>query len=144
MTREETFRKKSAHYQHCFVSECPRHEHCLHWLVSQHTQRTDINITSVNPMNPDVRANKCTLFREDAMVKYARGMSHFYDRMTGQQERNIRRRLIALFSRKPYYEYRNGVRSIPPDIQQTIARICQEEGWDGTLTYDSWEEDFQW
>ena len=144
MTKEETLREKSAHYQHCFVNECPMHEHCLHWLVAQHTQRTDINIVCVNPMNPGVKAGRCELYREDLSVKYARGMMHFYDEMTGIQERNIRSRLIYLFSRKPYYEYRNGVRLISPKTQEQIARICREEGWTGELHYDGWEEDFQW
>jgi len=139
-----TLREKSAHYQHCFVNECPKHEHCLHWLVSQYTQRTDINIVSVNPVNAGVKAGQCELFRENIIVKYARGMKGFYLHMTGDQERRIKHLLIGIYSRKPYYEYHNGVRTIPPHMQEQIARICREEGWTGELAFNSWEEDYQW
>ena len=144
MTKEERFHEKSEHYLHCFNNECPKHLSCLHWLVSQHTVRTSINILSVNPMNPDVKAGNCEMYRENQTASYARGMMHFYDEMTSRQERAIRRRLINAYSRKPYYEYRNGDRPISPEMQQNIARICREEGYTAKPHYDSWEEDFLW
>lgn len=144
MTIEEKLREKSAHYLPCFVNECPKHPTCLHWLTGQHTVKTGINIMTVNPMNPDVKAGRCDLYRENLTVKYARGMVNFFDEMTSRQEKNIRRRLIGLYSRKIYYEYRNGVRPITPLMQQQIARICQEEGYTAEPRYDAWEEDFQW
>ena len=144
MTTEERFREKSAHYLHCFNNECPLHQTCLPWLVSQHTTKTDVIITCVNPMNPGVKAGKCEMYRENKSVSYARGMMHFFDQMTGLQERAIRRRLIGTYSRKTFYEYRNGKRPISPDIQRNIARICKEEGYIADPHYDSWEEDFLW
>lgn len=144
MTTEEILRKKSKHYLHCFNIDCARHNSCLCWLVAQHTEKTDINILSVNPMNPDVKAGNCMMYRENVKVNYARGMVHFYDQMTSKQERAIKKRLIATYSRKPYYEYRNGIRPIGPEMQKNIARICREEGYTAELQYDSWEEDFLW
>lgn len=144
MTTEEKLREKSAHYLPCFVDNCPRHQTCLHWLTGQHTEWTGVNITCVNPMNPDVKAGRCELYRENKKVSYARGMMHFYEEMTGRQEKNIRYRLINLYSRKIYYEYRNGVRLIDPQMQQQIARICREEGYIPEPRYDAWEEDFLW
>jgi hypothetical protein len=84
------------------------------------------------------------MYRENQTASYARGMMHFYDEMTSRQERAIRRRLINAYSRKPYYEYRNGDRPISPEMQQNIARICREEGYTAEPHYDSWEEDFLW
>lgn len=144
MNQAERLREKSAHYLQCFVNDCPRHETCLRWLCGQHTQETGINIISVNPMNPGVRANECEMYRENLTTRYAIGMMHFYDEVPGRLERSIKRRLIHLFSRKTYYDYRKGARPIPPEAQETIARISREEGWTGELHYDGWEDDFQW
>ena len=144
MTKEETFKEKSAHYLHCFNSECPLHEQCLRWLVGQHTQCTAINIMCVNPMSPTVKAGQCEMYRENRIAKYACGMIHFYENIPSRQERNIKKRLILFFGRKRYYEYRNGTRPIPPQIQEEIARICREEGWTGALAYDDWKDDFLW
>ena len=95
-------------------------------------------------MNSGVKAGNCEMYRENKSENYARGMMHFFDMMTGKQERAIRRRLICTYSRKTFYEYRNGVRLINPTIQRNIARICQEEGYTDAPHYDGWEEDFAW
>lgn len=144
MNREESLSKHSKNYLPCFIDSCPRHKLCLHWLTGQHTTDTNPNITIVNPLNPEVKANKCPFYREAVLVDYARGMMHFYDDMPSRFERYIKARLIHLFTRKRYYEYRNGTRLISPDVQQQIAAVCRENGWEGDLHYDAWEEDFLW
>ena len=144
MTIEERFQEKSKHYLHCFNNECPKHQSCLHWLVGQHTVKTDIINTTVNPMNPAVKAGNCEMYRENISVRYARGLMHFFDEMTSKQEHAIRRRLINTYSRKPFYDYRKGERPIGPDMQKNIARVCREEGYIADPHYDGWEEDFLW
>ena len=144
MNQEERLRKHSAKYLPCFVDTCPRHENCLHWLTGKYTTDTSINILCVNPVNPNIKANKCELYREAVTGIYARGMMHFFEMMPRQIECNIKGRLIGIYSRKRFYEYRNGVRLISPEQQQQIARICQQEGWTGEMHYDGWEEDFLW
>jgi len=144
MTTKEILRQKSAHYLPCFINECPKHQTCLHWLTGEQTQDESPIITSVNPMNAHVKAGCCELYRENKTASYARGILHLLDIIPYNQARNIKRRLIKTFSRKRYYEYRNGTRLIAPAEQEIIARICQEEGWTGEIRYDGWEEDFLW
>lgn len=144
MITEKRLREQSAHYLPCFISQCSRHETCLHWLTGQETTELGVNIFCVNPMNPDVKAGQCPLYRENKTVLYARGMMHFFEEMPGHMEQAIKRHLISLYTRKRFYEYRNGTRLIPPEAQQQIARICQEKGWTGPLRYDGWEEDYLW
>lgn len=136
MNKEERLREHSAHYLPCFIDSCQRHANCLHWLTGQHTTADSVNIVCVNPVNPDVKAGHCTLYRESIVEKHARGMMHFFDEMPGKMERSIKQRLIHIYSRKRFYEYRNGVRLIPPTLQQQIARICKEEGWMANPVYD--------
>ena len=144
MTPEERFRRQSAHYLPCFIDRCERHATCMHWLVGQQTVEQQLSITSVNPMNPQVSAGQCPVYQENQMVLYAKGLVHLLDDIPYKQARNIKQRLISLFGRKHFYEYRNGSRLIPPADQQHIARVCHEEGYDAPLRYDGWEEDFLW
>ena len=144
MTQEEILREKSEHYLLCYVNECSRHETCLRWLVGQQSKKEAIVTESVNPMNPEVREGKCPMYRENTTASYAIGMMHFFDQMTGQTERSIKNALIHLFSRKRFYEYRNGTRPIPPEVQKTISKVCLANGWTNEPQYDSWAEDYNW
>ena len=134
----------SAHYLPCFIDGCSRHETCLHWLTGQNTTQNELNILCVNPMNPEVKADRCPLYRENRIVRYGRGMMNLLDKMPAGTGRAVRTRLISLLSRKIFYEIRNGKRPVSPDQQQQIAAICQEYGWTADLQFDSWEEDYQW
>ena len=144
MTQEEILREKSEHYLLCYVNECSRHETCLRWLVGQQSKKEAIVTESVNPMNPEVREGKCPMYRENTTASYAIGMMHFFDQMTGQTERSIKNALIHLFSRKRFYEYRNGTRPIPPEVQKTISKVCLANGWTNEPQYDGWTEDYNW
>ena len=128
----------------CFINECPRRASCLRWLVGQELQSNEYNILSVNPMHPEVKANKCALYREKKHVRYAKGMMHFYDEMTRSQEVGIKHRLIVHYGRRQYYEYRRGERLISPEMQEFIGQVCKEHGYTKELRYDGWQDDYAW
>jgi len=144
MTEKEIFSHKAPNYLLCFINECPRRATCLRWLVGQELQSNDYNILSVNPMHPEVKANKCALYREKKHVRYAKGMMHFYDEMTRSQEVGIKHRLIVHYGRRQYYEYRRGERLISPEMQAFIGQVCKENGYTKELRYDGWQDDYAW
>jgi len=144
MTEQEILRQKAPHYLLCFIAECPLHETSLHWLCGQESSGDDLVVTSVNPRNPLTGTAGCPHYREKLKVRYAKGMVHFFDQMPRRTDVSIKSRLIGLYSRKTFYEYRNGVRLIPPQMQDRIARICREEGWPNPPQYDSWQDEFLW
>ena len=144
MTEKEIFSHKAPNYLLCFINECPRRATCLRWLVGQELQSNDYNILSVNPMHPEVKANKCALYREKKHVRYAKGMMHFYDEMTRSQEIGIKHRLIVHYGRRQYYEYRRGERLISPEMQAFIGQVCKENGYTKELRYDGWQDDYAW
>ena len=144
MNKEESLRAQAAHNIPCFIHECPLHETCLHWLTGQYYGGDTHIVTCVNPNNPTVNSQQCTMYQKDEIVKYAVGMMHIFDTIPYPIARITKKRLINLFSRKRFYEYRNGVRPIPPYEQQQIARVFQEEGWQGEIVYDGWKEDYLW
>ena len=144
MTEKEIFSHKAPNYLLCFINECPRRATCLRWLVGQELQSNDYNILSVNPMHPEVKANKCALYREKKPVRYAKGMMHFYDEMTRSQEIGIKHRLIVHYGRRQYYEYRRGERLISPEMQEFIGQVCKEHGYTKELRYDGWQDNYAW
>ena len=144
MTEKEVFSHKAPNYLLCFINECPRRATCLRWLVGQELQSNDYNILSVNPMHPEVKANKCALYREKKHVRYAKGMMHFYNEMTRSQEIGIKHRLIVHYGRRQYYEYRRGERLISPEMQAFIGQVCKEHGYTKEPLYDGWQEDYAW
>lgn len=144
MTEKEIFSHKAPNYLLCFINECPRRATCLRWLVGQELQSNDYNILSVNPMHPEVKANKCALYREKKHVRYAKGMMHFYDEMTRSQEIGIKHRLIVHYGRRQYYEYRRGERLISPEMQEFIGQVCKEHGYTKEPHYDGWQDDYAW
>jgi hypothetical protein len=144
MNKEERLRAQAAHNIPCFIQECPLHETCLHWLTGQYYGGETHIVTCVNPYYPTVNSLQCSMYQKDDIVKYAVGMMHIFDDVPFPIARATKKRLINLFSRKRFYEYRNGVRPIPPYEQQKIARVFQEEGWQGEIRYDGWKEDYLW
>jgi hypothetical protein len=144
MTEKEVFSHKAPNYLLCFINECPRRATCLRWLVGQELQSNDYIILSVNPMHPEVKANKCALYREKKHVRYAKGMMHFYDEMTRSQEIGIKHRLIVHYGRRQYYEYRRGERLISPEMQAFIGQVCKEHGYTKEPHYDGWQDDYAW
>ena len=144
MNKEESLRAQAAHNIPCFIHECPLHETCLHWLTGQYYGGDTHIVTCVNPNYPTVNSEQCIMYQKDEIVKYAVGMMHIFDAIPYPIARITKKRLINLFSRKRFYEYRNGVRPIPPYEQQQIARVFQEEGWQGEILYDGWKEDYLW
>lgn len=144
MTEKEVFSHKAPNYLLCFINECPRRATCLRWLVGQELQSNDYNILSVNPMHPEVKVNKCALYREKKHVRYAKGMMHFYDEMTRSQEIGIKHRLIVHYGRRQYYEYRRGERLISPEMQAFIGQVCKEHGYTKEPHYDGWQDDYAW
>lgn len=144
MTEKEIFSHKAPNYLLCFINECPRRATCLRWLVGQELQSNEYNILSVNPMHPEVKANKCALYREKKHVRYAKGMMHFYNEMTRSQEIGIKHRLIVHYGRRQYYEYRRGERLISPEMQAFIGQVCKEHGYTKEPHYDGWQDDYAW
>jgi hypothetical protein len=144
MSQEEIFRQKAPHYLLCYIEHCPLREHCLRWLVGRQANADNISVTSVNPLLAQAGTDQCPQYRENVTAPHAKGMIHFYDGMPRHMEIRIKNRLISRYARRQYYEYRNGVRLITPQMQQDIARICQAEGWTQPLRYDDYQDDYVW
>ena len=140
----EVLRAKAGHYLVCFHDGCERHAQCLRWMVGLYADDNEVAKFAVNPRCREVQNGRCTMFRPCGKIVMKRGLTHFYDGMTGRQEHQIRQLLIARFNRKSYYQIRNGKRLIAPDEQHDIEDVCRKCGWSGPFVYDGETEDYVW
>ena len=104
MNKEECLRAQAAHNLPCFIHECPLHQTCLHWLTGQYYGSDFHVVTSVNPYYPNVNSLQCTLYQKNEIVTYAIGIKHIFDDIPYPIARIVKKRLIALFSRKRFYD----------------------------------------
>ena len=144
MNKEESLRAHATQNLPCFIHACPLHASCLHWMTGQYYDNPSHIVTSINPSYPSACTEQCGMYQKDDVVRYAFGTMHLFDAVRYPIARNVKKRLIALFTRKRFYEYRNSTRPIPPHAHEQIARVFHEEGWDGEIRYDDWKEDFLW
>ena len=132
-------------YTVCYIADCPHHNECLRYLVGQHGQTRSRVVMAVNPMNNEVQAGHCPMYRFAGKQRMARGMTRMLTLdMPGRVEKGIRQELFQYFGRTNYYEYRKGVRLISPEQQQEIANIFQAYGWNEPPQFDDFVEDYAW
>ena len=73
-----------------------------------------------------------------------RALKNLYYNMPGRIERDVKDYLIHTYSRKRYYEYRNGTRIIPPDVEHIIRATLRRFGWTEEPCFDGYIEEFLW
>ena len=96
MTEQEIFREKAKDgYIVCFAEQCPRKEHCLHYLVGLQMPDTKSTYHCVNPHYQDLATEQCPLFRHSEKVKFAKGMKNIFNAdMPRQVEPFVRQKLV--------------------------------------------------
>lgn len=91
-----------------------------------------------------VQGEDCPMFLKDQKVKMGKGMIHLFEDMPRKMGDTVKALLIKEYKRTYFYEYRNGTRLITPSMQEYIANVCKENGWDKPVTYDEYVEDYEW
>ena len=143
MIDEKILKEKAEKYLVCFIEQCPKHEHCLRWIVGQHVPCEQFSITCVNPKLAK-KKDECPAFRDSRPQNVAKGMIHFYDEMPRKLEVAIKNDLIARYTRVGYYNMRKAERPITADIEKSIEQVCRNHGWNEILQFDEREEEVVW
>lgn len=146
MTKEELFTQKAAKgYLVCYVATCPLREQCLRYAVGKYYPPTQPVVKCINSLYAGVGTDDCHFYRQGEKVQMACGITRiFTDDMPRSVEGHVRSSLRERFRRTVFFEYRNGTRLIPPDMQEYIRRLFREAGWDGEVEFDSYVEDYNW
>ena len=143
-TLEEAYKARDPHYLVCFREECPLHESCLRYDCGEYVDRQYYFVEAVNPKYPKVTTSECPVYRKNETLMMKTGLTQFYKKMTGEQERAIRAKLISHYNRKVYYWLRNGEKTITPEDQQFIEDVCRQHGYNGPFVYDSEHKEWVW
>ena len=128
----------------CFNKECYRREYCLRWLAKDFVPQDTFVQKSVNLASEAVQGEDCPMFLKDQKVKMGKGMIHLFEDMPRKMGDTLKALLINEYKRTYFYEYRNGTRLITPSMQDHIANVCKQCGWDKSVTYDEYVEDYEW
>lgn len=138
--------EKATHsYTVCFHQDCPLSDHCLRHLVGKHAPATLETCTSVNPNAKGTATKRCPHYRTSQKQKMAQGMKNiFNDNMPQRVEKGVRQELIRRTNRQYYYEYRSGVRLIPPAMQEEIRELFRQLGWTEEIHFDNYTEQYNW
>ena len=144
MIDEKMLKEKAEKYLVCFNEQCPKHEHCLRWMVGQYVPEQQMAITCVNPNMTKNSAKECPAYRDEKPQPIAKGMIHFYDEMPRKMEVAIKTDLIAHYTRVGYYDMRKAARPITADIEKDIEQVCRSHGWSDKLQFDERVDEVIW
>ena len=143
-TREEIFAAKADSYPVCYSTACPLREHCLHSILAGYVPTDRLFVNSVNLQSPEVQHEGCPLYRNDEPIRMPVGLSAIYHNMPSRIEKAVKRHLIGVYSRKRYYEYHNGTRPLPPEVEAYVRRTLHHYGWTEEPTFSGYVEDYLW
>ena len=143
-TTTKTTEKVPTNYMLCVKSNCPKAVNCLRHaavaMMPAEVQRWQI----VSPVYLAQTEGECPYFRSAEKVRYARGFVRMIRSLPVNVSETVAQRLIARFGRNAYYDMRKGKRAIAPNEQEIICAVVSECGAQQEVTFDSYEEDYQW
>lgn len=142
MTRDDLFRGFVTKGAVCQSQSCPRREHCLRTILKDYVPENYPVVTVVNLRNPKMQGEDCPQYCPSEPLRMPLGISKMYDDIPSRLARDIKQRLIALFSRRRYYDYHTGRRPITPDIEATIRQTLLAFGWTQEPTFDDYTEQY--
>ena len=128
----------------CFNHACERRESCLHWLGRVYVSTNSWVVECITPANPEACGNSCIMYRLNKKVRVAFGFTRLLDQLPRRTGRILMADIIAQHNRTYAYEYRNGTRPIPPRMQEDIADTCRLAGYTAPITFDRYEEGYEW
>lgn len=128
----------------CFNHACEWRESCLHWLGRVYVSTNSWVVECINPANPEATGDTCIMYRLNKKVRVAFGFTRLLDQLPRRTGRILMADIIAQHNRTYAYEYRNGTRPIPPRMQEDIADTCRLAGYTAPITFDRYEEGYEW
>lgn len=135
------YSKVPTYYQVCFHEQCPRSGECLRFLTAQHIPEKVVTGMAVYPTA--CHNGQCEFFRSSEKVVLAWGFSQLYTPLKRYFHSIARNDVVTYFgSEGTYYRYYHGERKLSPAQQQDIAGILKKYQYDGPLTFDHYEESY--
>lgn len=130
-------------FAHCFNENCKNAGQCLRHQIIRFIPDTMWTLSIVNPAltDPD---GECTAFMSDTPVQYAVGMDHLLDRLTYQDAKDIKQRLLAAYGKNKFYQFKRKERTFTPEDQNYIRQVFLSYGVEEEPAFDSWQTGYRW
>lgn len=129
-------------YSLCFNPTCPRTTTCLRYMAGQNISS---RVTSGNAIYPTALAadGTCPYYRDNVKVKLAYGFLKIFAVVRKKDIEPLRNNIKQyLGGHGTYYRYNRGEKQLTPVQQKAILAICQEFGYNETLTFDKYLTDY--
>ena len=72
------------------------------------------------------------------------GLTKMYNDIPSRMARDIKHHIIALFSRRSYYDYHSDRRPVTPDVEQIVRQTLLAFGWLQEPVFDDYVEEYLW
>lgn len=132
------------HFIHCLHPACPRSENCLRHLTALHIPQDVSAILTVSPSNYPKESEQCPYFRSTEKLRYAWGITTFFDHIPYKKALEMKRRFNELYPKTTYYRILHKERSLSPAEQTAIADLFTKSGITEAPVYDYYTQEYNW
>lgn len=131
-------------FEHCLLAHCPKADCCLRRYAALHAPQETAFFVVVNPNALPKNLELCTRFLSMKPVRMAWGIKGFLDQIPLQVAKDIRRILIAHFSKTLFYRIQRKEKPVRPEDQDFIRRVFVEHGVLQEPVYEFYTYEYKW
>ena len=122
-------------YIFCFNSDCPLHEECLRWKVSNQMVFDELTAQVVLPHV--ARLGECAFFTKAELLRMAWGFDHLFAEVKRKDDGPLRDAMKRyLGGNGTYSRYKLGRRLLTPTQQEYIINLFRKRGYTENLVFD--------
>ena len=144
MEEELNYQLVPYNFPHCFKTQCPKGEKCLHHLVAVHSTDQYSTLSVVNPNCIPADTNSCPFFRSIQKMRVAWGVSHLLDDVAHKDAIALKSSMISHFGRGLYYRFYRKERFLNPEAQEFIRRLFRQKGLTEEPVFDTYTYEYKW
>ena len=136
------FNKIQKNWVLCQNDKCPKAGECLRHIACV---QAPASVKKWECLLPNaINEAECKFFQSAGKVTMARGFNSIYRDVDSRKVRSdIRLKLTTLFGSKgTYYRYKDGERSMNPQMQQQVADIVHQYAPTAAVSFDETFEDY--
>ncbi len=131
-------------FEHCLLAHCPKADCCLRRFTALHAPQKTASFVVVNPNALPENLELCTRFLSSKPVRMAWGIKGFLDQIPLQVAQDIRRVLIAHFTKTLFYRMQRKEKPVRPEDQDYIRSVFVAHGVAQEPAYEYFTYEYEW
>ena len=144
--KEETFdfSKVPTTFGMCAAENCPLADTCLRRIAYNHVPSSNIFLPILNPAIIKAMDGKCTYYRSNKKLRYAKGFTCTTEALTVRVSSAFRNQLIYKWGIRTYYKKRKGESLTTPAEQWFVIALARKLGVNQEEYFDGYVEEYYW